>query len=445
MTDEQLEGRLRDLFRFEIAGDEPAPPDLRASVVAIPKASPARRQFARRRGFTLLAAAALIGVLAGSAAVGSRLLTPPPVPPVVPSHLPSLLPSDLQSNQPSSPPAQGRIVFTRWRTLAGGEEDCASQLAGFCRRASVVISNDDGSAERELFPEPSSIVLAASSDGSKLIVSVGDSDGDHVFLTDADGSEPRLLDTHCQAPCLRDFAFTFSADGSRLAFVRSRLGEPDSDDTQVVATMDMASGAVVELESSLPYWGRPGLSPDGTKVAFGNHVVDVDGSNLHEIAPADLFTDEQFPDEFSPGLAPPTWAPDSSLIAFASSNTTFPTNPPERNSQERLDIYVVRPDGSELRRLTTDAEGQLGTNDPGSFGASFPTWTRDGRIAFSRYPALPEDLFELWVMDADGSDATRVDSSDAAALTALGCVVCAYPARPLNNADPSFAFWIPAR
>ena len=73
MTDEQLEGRLRDLFRFEIAGDEPAPPDLRASVVAIPKASPARRRFARRRGFTLLAAAALIGVLAGSAAIGSAL------------------------------------------------------------------------------------------------------------------------------------------------------------------------------------------------------------------------------------------------------------------------------------------------------------------------------------------------------------------------------------
>ena len=62
----------------------------------------------------------------------------------------------------------------------------------------------------------------------------------------------------------------------------------------VVATMDMATGAGRELESSHDYPGRPGLSPDGGRVAFGNHVVDVDGSNLHEIAPADLFTDEQF-------------------------------------------------------------------------------------------------------------------------------------------------------
>jgi WD40-like Beta Propeller Repeat len=446
MTDEQLERRLRDLFRFEIAGDEPAPPDLRASVVAIPKASPAARRFGSRRGFTLLAAAVLVGVLAGSAAIGSRLLTPPPLPPVVPSQPPSLRPSDLQSNQPSNAPAQGRIVFTRWRTLASGEEDCTSGLAGFCRRTSVAISNDDGSSERELFPGSHSLVLAASPDGSKVIVSITESSEDHTYLTDVDGSEPRPLDTHCQAPCLRDFAFTFSADGSRLAFMRTRSGEPGpSGEDLVIATMDMATGLVTELESSYDYPGRPGLSPDGRRVAFGNYMVDVDGSNLHEIAPADLFTDEQFPDVFSPGLAPPAWSPDGSLIAFASSNATFPTNPPERNSQERLDIYAVRPDGSELRRLTTDAEGQLGTNAPGSFGASFPIWTRDGRIAFSRYPAQSEDLFELWVMDADGSNATRVDSSSAAALTVLGCVVCAYPARPLNYADPSFAFWIPAR
>ena len=58
--------------------------------------------------------------------------------------------------------------------------------------------------------------------------------------------------------------------------------------------MDMATGLVVELESTHDYWGRPGLSPDGARVAFGNHVVDVDGSNLQQIAPAELFTDEQF-------------------------------------------------------------------------------------------------------------------------------------------------------
>ena len=283
-------------------------------------------------------------------------------------------------------------------------------------------------------------MLAASPDGSKLIVSIRESDEDHTYLTNADGSALRLLDTHCQLPCLGDFAFTFSADGSRLAFMRTRSGAPGpSGEDLVVATMDMASGTVVELESSHDFAGRPGLSPDGSRVAFGNHVVDVDGSNLEQIAPADLFTDEL--GVFSAGLAAPQWSADGSLIAFTSFNDTFPTNPPERNSQRRMDIYVVRPDGSDLQRLTTDTVGPLGTNDPGDFGAAFPAWTRDGRITFTRFPMPPATEFELWVVDRNGSNSARLDPSDAATLTAVGCTSCAYP--PLEEIQvPPFAYWI---
>ena len=145
-------------------------------------------------------------------------------------------------------------------------------------------------------------------------------------------------------------------------------------------------------------------------------------------------------------MAAPQWSPDGSFIALVSFNETFPTNPPERNSQVRMDIFVVRPDGTDLQRLTTDTVGPLGTNGSRDFGASFPTWTRDGRIVFTRYPAHEEDPFELWVMDADGSNATRVDPSDAAALTALGCVACPYPGTTYHDTGvPVFAFWIPAR
>jgi hypothetical protein len=360
-----------------------------------------------------------------------------------PGSMPSVVPpSQLPSAEPSSAPVAGRIVFTRWKTLKNGQEDCTTS-AGFCHRASVFIANDDGSNERQFIPGPYSHVLAASPDGSKLIVSIREPGGDSVYVTDADGSTRRPLDTHCQSPCLRDFAFSFSADGSRLAFLRSRSGKPGpSGEDLVVATMDMASGTVVELESSHDFAGRPGLSPDGARVAFGNHVVDVDDSNLRQIASADLFTEES--GVFSAGLAAPQWSPDGSLVAFTSFNETFPTNPPERNSQVRIDIFVVRPDGTGLQRLTTDTVGALGTNGPRDFGASFPTWTPDGRIVFTRYPAQEEDPFELWVMDADGSDATRLDPSPAAALTALGCVACPYPGTTYHDTGiPSLAFWIP--
>ncbi|HVQ22314.1 MAG TPA: hypothetical protein VMT36_03510, partial [Candidatus Saccharimonadia bacterium] len=47
------------------------------------------------------------------------------------------------------------------------------------------------------------------------------------------------------------------------------------------------------------------------------------------------------------------------------------------------DIYTVRPDGSDLKQLTSDA------------GSGSPSWTSDGKILFYRERAM-------WLMDADG-------------------------------------------
>ena len=57
-----------------------------------------------------------------------------------------------------------------------------------------------------------------------------------------------------------------------------------------------------------------------------------------------------------------------------------------------------------------------------------------------------EAVIQLWVMDRDGSNMTRLDPSAAEALAALGCVTCPYPATDPNvfPANPSFAIWIPA-
>jgi Tol biopolymer transport system component len=435
MTDEQL---IRALRRLDGA-TEPGP---RFADELFDRLGRERLRAGHRRpggAILFIAAAVALAIAAGVLAVGSRgLPIPAPAPPIVPSALPTeMAPTSVAT---SIAPVAGRIVYTRWKTLKDGQEDCTSL---FCHRASVFIADDDGSNEREIISGPYSHLLAASPDGSKLIVSIREARGDNVYLTDVDGSARRPLDTHCQSGCQGDFAFGFSADGSRLAFMRTRSGEPGpSGEDIVVATMDMASGAVVELESSHDFPGRPGLSSDGARVAFGNHLVDVEGSNLREIAPANLFTEQS--GAFYAGLAAPQWSPDGSFVAFTSYNETFPTNPPERNSQVRIDIFVVRPDGTDFRRLTTDTVGPLGTNRPGDFGASFPTWTRDGRIVFTRYPANEEDPFELWVMNPDGSNATRVDPSNAAALTALGCDACPYPGTTYHDTGvPSFAFWIP--
>jgi Tol biopolymer transport system component len=89
--------------------------------------------------------------------------------------------------------------------------------------------------------------------------------------------------------------------------------------------------------------------------------------------------------------AEPAWSPDGTRIAFTSNRTG------------NGDIYVMRPDGSALTRLTT-----------GSAVDGSPAWSPDGtRIAFSsnRNGVLN---FEIYSMAADGSAQTRLTDHRAA-------------------------------
>jgi Tol biopolymer transport system component len=448
MTDQELEQRLRDWYRSEIPTDEAAPAALRSMLGAIPRESTVLRpRFGSRRGVTLLAAAALVGLLAGTAVVGGFLPPRPDMALLLPSQLPSEFPSELPSVRPSDAPEAGWIVYTRWRTIQKGQEDCTGP-AHTCHRSSIFISNQDGSDERLLDPGQHSWLIGGSPDGSKLIILKRDADGDHPYLTEADGSQPQRLDTGCRPPCVGDWlgsnfepGLAFSPDETRLAFVRAFSDDTFGDPRSVIAIMDMATGAVVELDSTAGVAREPSWSPDGAHLVFGQYVIDADGRNLHQVAPTELAAGE------GPSSRNARWSPDGSLIVFTSSIDTIAIPGVIDNSQRLSDIYTVRPDGTGLQRLTTDTVGPLGTTEPGDFGARNPSWTRDGRIVFIRDPAAGETVMQLWVMDRDGSNATRLDPSDAASLTAIGCISCPYPATDLGDWPglPTIAFWMPAR
>ena len=178
----------------------------------------------------------------------------------------------------------------------------------------------------------------------------------------------------------------------QLVFVRTSTDAEGYDGPGVIATMDLASGRVVELSSTAPAGGgQPGWSPDGKQIVFSRSwgkglaavfVVDADGQNLHRISPATLRVQ----------LA--QWSPDGSRIVF----TSF--DPPVTGvvGDYHQDIYTVRPDGTDLRQLTTDGISNRAT------------WTPDGRILFTRgFGFVPDgDAPGVWTMDADGSNAARL-------------------------------------
>ena len=88
------------------------------------------------------------------------------------------------------------------------------------------------------------------------------------------------------------------------------------------------------------------------------------------------------------GSTSPAWSPDGGLIAFASTGQA-------RNEDQRdVEIYVMRADGKETKRLTSDRVLD-----------ATPAWAPDGtRIAFAHLPGWgTEDLDGVIVlMDAEG-------------------------------------------
>src|SRR5262245_11628208 len=123
------------------------------------------------------------------------------------------------------------------------------------------------------------------------------------------------------------------------------------------------------------YGEYPSWSPDGKRIAFNSnlsgealmYIVDVDGSRVVDLSGVG-----------EGGQV--AWSPDGRSILFAS-RRDHPDN--------ARDIYVMRPDGSGVRRLTRG-------------GAETPAWSPDGRYIVFSAPG------GLGVMRADGSGATSL-------------------------------------
>jgi Tol biopolymer transport system component len=210
-------------------------------------------------------------------------------------------------------------------------------LSGVCGTAACTSGDRPGPPPAPSTPSPSTsgVSVASATDLHGLIAYSSAPAGD-IWVMNADGSNRRQVTNGGG----HDFDPSLSPDGTRIVFRTSR-GDFASD----------LNGTGVE----------------------GIFVIDVDGTNEHQIQPR------------AGGLFP-DWSPEGGWIALSTLR------------EDRTEtIVTMHPDGTHIRPT-------------GVTGAECSEWSPDGsQIAYCHHPGNGQ--FDVWLMNADGSHNQRLTSA----------------------------------
>ena len=271
----------------------------------------------------------------------------PPRPPPVPSHRGPIALSSLR----------GRIAYTHanqvWVARADGSD------------AHPVTRGRGPKFDPSWAPGGREIVYRDSRHGINR--------NDEIYVIGSDGGHPRNITRSPE----NEWSPAWSPDGGLIAYFAGEVWAMRPDGTH--------AHAITRVEGEYPAW-----SSDGTRLAFMSaepnargidpnydvFVVNRDGSRLRQLT--------TWPGE--DGY--PAWSPDGRRIAFSSTHgSPGPT---------RYLLYVMNADGSHKRRI---ARGMLG---------AYPVWSPDGRaILFTGGPPNHAGN-RLWVVRPDGSGLRRL-------------------------------------
>jgi TolB protein len=273
--------------------------------------------------------------------------------------------------------------------------------------------------------EPASTPGSLSGDSSQGKLVFQEASGGNIYMINADGTDLQLL-TRGMDPSL-------SLDGKQLAFARW-------DKEKGIYRMDMDDG-----ESRLihhrqhPRW--PTLSPDGRRIVYGDSylkrrpamafnvpgpytvVIGIPGEvGYWSLQILDLWDNSVIDQRGDWRSYSPSWSPDGKTMVFAGVGglklveddgepwsltegywDSSPSWSPDGSriaymykQHDHWEIYTIRPDGSDWRRLTK--EPLLSDHRPNNVA---PAWSPDGQhITFL---SDRNGEWELFLMNADGS------------------------------------------
>jgi Tol biopolymer transport system component len=177
-----------------------------------------------------------------------------------------------------------------------------------------------------------------------------------VFISHTDGSGERAL----TQPGSLDYNPSWSPKGDWIVFTSERSGSADLYRIRPDGT------GLDRLTDDPAYDDQAAFSPDGKQVVF----VTTRAAGTANLWVLDVVTHKARPlTSGHGGDFRPAWSPDGNWIAFSSDRES--DLPPAKGRWERLhlvDIYLVRPDGTGLKRIS----------EHGNFCGG-PKWTQDSK------------------------------------------------------------------
>jgi Tol biopolymer transport system component len=262
----------------------------------------------------------------------------------------------------------------------------------------------------------------ASPDGRSIVFQHGPHEGNmEIYLMRSDGSRMRRL-THC-AGCHWSIDASFSPDGSSIVFARwgaqgvvaiwrMRVGGTNA---RILVRpgkgrpRDQPNSYPMVLAPKVPFVDQPAFSPDGRFLAYRGttlrgqtsiFVATADGRNARAATPPSVHASR------------PRWSPDGKLILF------YTTDKDDLHPGRSANIEAIHPDGTGLHALTHDRGGSDQNYDA--------DWSPDGNwIVFARAtnankPPGSSGSAEIYLMRADGTDMRRLVAGGFNQLPAWG-------------------------
>jgi Tol biopolymer transport system component len=219
-----------------------------------------------------------------------------------------------------------------------------------------------------------------------MLVIAAANDGGTITVMNPDGSNKRVVFAPPAGGRSRATQPSWSPDGQWISFSYGGWFYNRATQKNVIMRVRRDGSGAETLTAGNENAGFPSYSADGKEIVYrvfgepsGLRVVNVETRKVR------VLTNEM------ENL--PSWSPDGSRIVFT------------RNmGGANFDVFTIRPDGSDLRRLTDS-----GAND------GHAVWAADGRILFSSgmygfkdEAALYDNTFQpyggIFVMNADGSN-----------------------------------------